>query len=328
MYRRNKNKLLHEADKTSLTPGEREELDNWYAAFDVSGKDLEVFHGSEHEEKVRTRLLDRIIAQIPEPKQQPDLRTFFLKPGNWMKVAAVFAFFMSSIHLYNHIRKTNEQEIAHAAVLYISKAQIGKMLKIVLEDGSEIWLNSGSELKYPKHFNANKREIYLEGEAFFKIAHDKAKPFVVNTGNLKTTVLGTSFNIRAYAGLDRITVNVATGKVGIVASGKTLCLLDPDQQINFNIGTNTFEVTQANAKLAASWQNGKVRLDGVTFKELSLVVKNTWGLTLETKSDRLAMANFKTTFNTNNKIEEVMKTISKMTDAKYRIRDTIITLYE
>jgi transmembrane sensor len=328
MDEREKNKLLQEAGKRSLTPAERDKLDNWYAAFDVSGKDLEVFHDSEHEEKVRTRLLDRIVAQIPESKQQPILKTFFLNSGNWMKVAAVFAFFMISIPVYNYIKKTSERNIADAAVLNISNAQTGKMLKVILEDGSEIWLNSGSELKYPRHFSAKNREIYLEGEAFFKIAHDQAKPFIVNSGRLKTTVLGTSFNIRAYSGLDRITVNVATGKVGITASGKTLCLLDPNQQICFHTRSGAFEVTQASAKLAASWQDGKITLDGASFKELSLVVKNTWGLTLETKSDRLAAANFKTTFNTNNKIEDVMKTISKMTDAKYRIRDNIITLYE
>lgn len=328
MDEREKNKLLQESGKGSLTPEEREKLDNWYGAFDVSGKDIEVFHNSEHEEKIRTRLLDRIIAQIPEPKQQPYLKTLFLKPGNWMKAAAVVAFFIISIPVYNYIKKTNEQQVADAAVLNISRAQTGKMLNVVLEDGSEIWLNSGSTLKHPKHFSAKKREIYLEGEAFFKVAHDQAKPFIVNTGKLKTTVLGTSFNIRAYSGLDRITVNVATGKVGITASGKTLCLLNPNQQISFHTGNGNFEVTEVSAKLAASWQDGKIRLDGASFRELSLVVKNTWGLTLETRSNRLAAANFKTTFNTNNKIEEVMKTISKITDAKYRIRDNIITLYE
>lgn len=328
MDEREKNKLLQEAHKRSLTQEEREKLDNWYAAFDVSGKDLKVFHDSEHEEKVRVRLLDRIIAQIPEPKQQPILKTFFLKPGNWMKVAAAFAFFIISIPVYNFIKKTNEQKIADEAILNISKAQTGKMLKVVLEDGSEIWLNSGSVLKYPKNFSEKNREIYLEGEAFFKIAHDKTKPFIVNTGKLKTTVLGTSFNIRAYPSIDRIIVSVATGKVGIAASGKTLSLLNPDQQISFHTGSGEFEVTNASARLATSWQDGKVRLDGASFRELSLVVKNTWGLTLETRSDRLTAANFKTTFNTNNKIEDVMKTISKMTDAKYRIRDNIITLYE
>lgn len=328
MDEREKNKLLEEAGKRSLTPQERKKLDDWYAAFDVSGKDLEVFHDSKHEEIIRTRLLDRIIAQIPEPKQHPYLKTFFLKPGNWMKVAAVFAFFIISFPVYNFIKKTNEQKIADAAVLNISRAQTGKMLKVVLEDGSEIWLNSGSALKYPKHFSVKNREIYLEGEAFFKIVHDEAKPFIVNTGKLTTTVLGTTFNIRAYSTLDRITVNVASGKVGVAASGKTLSLLNPNQQISFHTSSGAFEVTEENAKLATSWQDGKIRLDGASFKELSLVVKNTWGLVLETRSDRLAAANFKTTFNANNKIEEVMKTISKMTDAKYSIRDNIITLYE
>ncbi|ALL04800.1 hypothetical protein AQ505_04460 [Pedobacter sp. PACM 27299] len=300
-------------------------LDNWYAAFDLSGKDLKVFTDAEHEEGVRIRLLNKIVAHIPESKRRPHL--FIRTPIRWMNVAAVLAFFLLSIPIYQYLKKYDRQHIT-ATTLTSSKAGSGKMLKVTLADGSEILLNSGSELRYPRQFSGKQRLVYLNGEAFFKVKHRADQPFVVTTGKIKTTVLGTSFNIKAYSGLDHIAVNVATGKVAVAASGKTLALLLPNQQINVQTASGNFELLEFNAQLASSWQDGKIRLDGASFKELSLVIKNAWGLTLETKSARITAANFKTTFHTNNKITEVMKAISKMTGAKYRIRDHTITLYE
>lgn len=322
-----KSRILQKATKERLTPDEQEKLDNWYADFDVISKDLRVFHDDEHEEKIRMRLLDRIIAQIPKARKHSFLKGPFFKPSNWMKVAAVLVLFIS-FPLYNYVTKAIEVKTTDVPTLQISKAHTGKMLKLILEDGSEILLNSGSVIKYPKHFDKNKREVYLEGEAFFKVTHNAAKPFIVNTGKIKTTVLGTSFNIRAYPEIDQIKVTVATGKVGVAATGKTLSLLYPNQQINYHTQTESYEITKTDAKLATSWQVGEVRLDGVSFQELSLIIQNTWGLILETKSNRLETANYKTTFNTNNKIEDVMRVISKITDARYLIRDNIITLYE
>lgn len=301
-------------------------IDHWYAAFDHSDEELKVFANAEHEEKVRLRLLSRIVSGIP--KTGPGRDIFFLQQTNWMKIAAVLAFFLISIPLYLYLANRSTHRIEDNATWMVSRAGTGKMLKVMLADGSEILLNSGAELKYPRHFTGKKREISLDGEAFFKVARNPEKPFEVTTGKLKTIVLGTSFNIRAYSGLDRIVVSVTTGKVGISASGKTLALLHPDQQITFQVASGAFDVTESSAERARSWQEGTVSLDGASFSELALVVKNTWGLTLETKSERLAAASYKTTFQTNNKITQVMKAISKMTDAKYRIRDHIITLYE
>ena len=302
-------------------------LDHWYAAFDDVENDPNIFADAEYEEKVRLRLLNRIISRIPD--HSTHTYPFFRKPGNWMKMAAILAFFICSIPMYQYLQHRSTPQKTEQVMLWSrSKADVGKMLQVTLADGSEIMLNSGSEIRYPRQFNGAKRQVYLDGEAFFKVKHNETKPFLVSTGKLTTTVLGTSFNIRAYAGLSQIVVSVATGKVGITTAGKKLAFLYPNQQINFQKNNGQFELTEVNAQSASCWRDGAVRLDGASFSELSLVIKNTWGLTLETKSARLAAANFKTTFYTHNQITEVMKTISKMTGAKYRIRDHIITLYE
>jgi len=302
-------------------------LDHWYAAFDHADEDLKVFADAEHEEKVRLRLLNSITDRIPGT----NVRIFplFQPYASWMKIAAVLAFLICSFSMYQYLKKSSSSTQTENTIQWSrSRAGQGKMLKVILADGSEITLNSGSEIRYPAQFNGPKRQVYLDGEAFFKVKHNETKPFVVSTAQLSTTVLGTSFNIRAYAKLNQIAVSVATGKVGVTTAGKTLAFLYPNQQINFEKNTGDFTTTEIPARLVSSWRDGVIKLDGASFSELALVIKNTWGLTLETKSNRLAAANFKTTFYTHNQITEVMKTISKMTDANYRIRDHIITLYE
>src|SRR5690606_16814984 len=111
--------------------------------------------------------------------------------------------------------------------------------------------------------------------------------FVVKTGDMDVRVLGTSFNVRAHPDMDQAKVTVASGKVRVEADGKTLSLLNPNQEISYDTQTTKFEVADTDAKLATAWQSGEIRLDGVSFQELAIVIKNTWGMTLQTSSKRL-----------------------------------------
>ena len=91
--------------------------------------------------------------------------------------------------------------------------------KIILPDGTGIWLAPQSTLEYPEEFSGDKRTVKLEGEAFFEVVKDRKRPFTVQSGTLTTRVLGTSFNINAYKSERSATVTVLTGKVSVAASG-------------------------------------------------------------------------------------------------------------
>src|SRR3546814_15414912 len=95
--------------------------------------------------------------------------------------------------------------------------------------------------------------------------------------------------------MDQAKVTVTSGKVSVEADGKMLSLLNPNQEISYDKGTTKFEVADTDAKLATSWQSGEIRLDGVSFQELAIVITNTWGVTHQTSSNRLQLANYKTT---------------------------------
>jgi len=306
-----------------LTPQEQAKLDQWYADFDVTAKDLDVFADGEHEKKVRKRLLKRILDKVPNTPKRAVFRIG--KPIQW----AAAMLLIGGIALFFHYKGLPGRTGLFLAGNYqTSTAPTGKLLNVRLEDGSEILLNAGSSVSYPNQFARDIREVYLEGEAFFHIAPDAEKPFVVKTGKMDVRVLGTSFNVRAHPDMDQAKVTVASGKVSVEADGKTLSLLNPNQEISYDKQTTKFEVADTDAKLATSWQSGEIRLDGVSFQELAIVIKNTWGLTLQTSSERLKSANYKTTFHATNRLGDVMQVIGKMTNANYEIKDQKIVLYE
>src|SRR6185437_5197374 len=106
---------------------------------------------------------------------------------------------------------------------------------LCLPDGSTVVLSAGSKLDYPSSFDGlAKREVYLEGQAFFDVKHNVSRPFIVHTGKLETRVLGTSFNIKAMPGDVNIVVTVKSGKVGIRDQQKTMGVIVPDEQIIYN----------------------------------------------------------------------------------------------
>lgn len=99
--------------------------------------------------------------------------------------------------------------------------EIRETKECLLPDGSKIWLNQSSEIKYPETFTGNTREIYLEGEAFFEIAPNADKPFIIHANNTQTRVVGTSFGIRANKESEEVIVTVSTGIVNLLAEGKS-----------------------------------------------------------------------------------------------------------
>lgn len=128
---------------------------------------------------------------------------------------------------------------------------IGQTRELLLPDGSKVWLSPSSSLSYPLEFSSEFREVSLSGEAFFEVAGDSLHPFIIHSGNIKTKVLGTSFNIQAYENRESIAVMVVTGKVKVSSAGllEDMELL-PNQRAVFNKKTDRLIKEIANEEQA------------------------------------------------------------------------------
>jgi ferric-dicitrate binding protein FerR (iron transport regulator) len=122
-----------------------------------------------------------------------------------------------------------------------------------LPDGSKIWLNAASSLKFPTAFTGSQRDVELTGEAYFEVAKNPSKPFMVNVNALKVKVLGTHFNINAYSDEDDIKTTLLEGSVRL-ASGNSHNLLKPGEQ--GIVKGNNIRVIEVDAERTAAWKNG------------------------------------------------------------------------
>lgn len=142
-----------------------------------------------------------------------------------------------------------------APVYNILSTPKGGIFQVVLPDGTKVWLNSASSLKFPIEFTGNERRVSLTGEAYFEVAKNKDKPFFVDINKAQVRVLGTHFNIAAYQDDNDITTTLLEGAVQ-VKSNTQLSAIKPGEQAVIDNNTNTIRVKTANIEQTMAWKNG------------------------------------------------------------------------
>lgn len=317
--------LLQKEAQGNCTPEETAQLEAWYASFDHHNQSA--FKDAAEQELIRTRLRNRIYSQITA--DMPDLPAPAPKRRNMVfyRIAAAVLVLLGlaggTAYFFQHRATVTPVE----APLLSSVSPAGKMLKVILADGSEVWLNAGSTLSYPSGFKGGRRDVYLKGEAFFNVTAHPEQPFVVHTDTISTIVLGTSFNIKAYPELNNIRINVATGKVGVVMGTNTLATLLPDQQLTYHKPDHTFATETKDADAANTWRAGSIQLDGVSFDELAAILEHNFGYHLETKRADIRKVRFSMNIMTSSKMDDVMRIVCGITQAHYKIQERVISIW-
>lgn len=143
----------------------------------------------------------------------------------------------------------------------------GGQYKLILADGSKVWLNASSSLHFPTAFTGKERNVELTGEAYFEIAKNKEKPFHVNVNGMQVEVLGTHFNVNAYADENSIKTSLLEGSVKI-KRGSVSGLLKPGQQGVLKNNSNNIEIKAADMSQAIAWKNGLFQFDGADIKTI------------------------------------------------------------
>ncbi|MCW3786812.1 FecR family protein [Plebeiibacterium sediminum] len=140
--------------------------------------------------------------------------------------------------------------------------------KIVLSDGTTIWLNAESKLKYPQKFKGNERRVFLQGEAYFEVTHNKKMPFIVETEAQELTVLGTKFNILAFPEESTVQSTLVSGSVKInVKESDKKVLLIPGQQAIVDKESQMLKVNSVDVTEIIAWKEGFFSLENVTMEE-------------------------------------------------------------
>lgn len=189
---------------------------------------------------------------------------------------------------------------------------------LTLSDGTHVWMNSGSTLQYPQAFSGKVREVYLNGEAYFDVRHDPAKPFIVHTGQVITTVLGTAFNIKAGKGASQVVVTVTRGKVSVADGGHLLCYLTPNEQINYNFRQHKPVKTLVNASSIIAWSYSDLQFDDLAFAEATQKLEQRFGVKIRFANESLKSCRFSGTAPGGKNLDEVLRIICAFNHASYQ----------
>ncbi|MCL2560836.1 MAG: FecR domain-containing protein [Rikenellaceae bacterium] len=159
----------------------------------------------------------------------------------------------------------------------------GGMFGITLEDGTQVKLNSGTELRFPERFAGGAREVWLSGEAWFEVAHNDRAPFIVHSGEMTTRVLGTKFNVSAYPDDQFVSTTLAEGSVEVAVSGATAVntVLRPGMQATLLCGTQTLSTRAVDLAMVLAWQNGELLFGNMELERILRVLSRWYDVDYE-----------------------------------------------
>ncbi|MBX2841531.1 MAG: FecR domain-containing protein [Flammeovirgaceae bacterium] len=281
------------------------------------------YHKSEPEIDVQ---IEKMMGLIDKPMVQKREKIFPFKLSRIAASVIILLGIFSGIYFYT--TPNNNREFS-----YIDKTtDRGEMERITLSDGTKVWLNVDSKLRYPNKFSGSNRQVELVGEAFFEVAKDSSKPFVVIAGQTITKVLGTSFNLNAYPNEENITLSVASGRVGFLTNSQSkspkedIYLLNPNQKIRYNVSTKKVETTSKNeSEYDFAWKFRRLVFKNTKMYEVVKVLERWYNVEI-TVTDREILERTLTAEFSDKTVDHVLKMISPVVDAKYEKKGKRILL--
>jgi len=245
------------------------------------------------------------------------------------KIAASVAIILGIGAAFFYSNYSTQNDHNEPLISLVEKANPkGQKSTIFLNDGSKIVLNSSSKISYPETFGSKERVLKLEGEAFFDIANDKKRPFIIQTGKIFTTALGTSFNIKSTLLSDKIKVSLLTGSVRVELRDNGSSaeeILVPGDQITFSTTDKELRKHSFKSEEILAWKDGIIYFKDATVKEIISELENWYGVQFEVKNKPEKDNYFSGEFN-NQSLENVLTSLSFSKGFKYKIKDKKIII--
>ena len=242
-----------------------------------------------------------------EKKSHPFFRTVLFES---IKIAAVFVI---TVACGTYFYKSEIRKIGEA--MNTIKVPAGQRANLTLPDGTNVWLNARSEMRYPAVFTGNKREITLDGEAYFEVTHNEDKPFVVQTNKCNVEVLGTKFNVEAYSDSEDFCTSLMEGSVRVSDKGNPseTVLLSPNHMVSLENGQlSTSPILDFDV---FRWKEGLICFRNMNFEQLMLRFEKCYGVRIVVENKHLVNYICSGKFRISDGIDNALRILQK--DAKY-----------
>ena len=206
----------------------------------------------------------------------------------------------------------------------------GVKSKIFLPDGTVVYLNAGSFLRYPVRFNKAKRQVTLEGEAYFEVIRDLKHPFIVQTNQVTIKVYGTHFNVNTFDDKGLIETTLVEGSVGIFKKSdidqKNGIKLEPNQQAVYDISTGKILVKKVEAELSTVWKDGKIYFENETLASITKKLERNFNVSIRITSPKLRSELFYGLFTKKKNIFQLLDVMKIHNNFNYTMKNDTILL--
>jgi transmembrane sensor len=312
----------------------------------------------EEEAQDEEERFQRILHGSPTPEIKTEVPVKTISYRRWLSYAAVVIALAGSafiIYRYSTGRQGASPDARAHQPMSEVVARPGSRSRMVLPDGTQVWLNAESRITYQHHFNTRQREVNLEGEAFFDVTHDAQRPFIVHTSGIDIKVLGTAFNVKSYAADETIETTLLRGSIEVVKKNDPAApkvILRPHEKLVFNkpeFGSSE-DVTSGQPTLPAvvrqqpgisitmlprnkpdsiiketSWLYNKLNFDGDSFEELATKMERWFDVRITITNEKLKKFRLKGSFE-HETIRQALEALRIATPFEYEVKGREITI--
>ncbi|NLU91243.1 FecR family protein [Chitinophaga sp. Ak27] len=295
------------------TSGEEQQaVEQWYQLFDA---DVLPNMNEAEQARVKQEIWQGIQPQIVVAK------TFYLRQP-WIRAAAVILLLAcaGATWFMLHSRSTAPRYATYTT-------RVGERITIHLGDGSLLALNAGTTIQVPEDLSKTRTLQLIDGEAFFDVKTNPNLPFIVESGPVRTTVLGTSFNVAAYKDMQTLTVGVVSGKVRIATNHEQLQVLERDQELIYNKANRQMRVASVDESLPG-WKEGRLVFNDVSFDDMVILMEKNFGISISTTADHVKSTRYTTELPTGMDPEKAAQVLAAIHHLKVRVAGPHAVIYE
>ncbi len=348
--------------ENSISKSDLNKLDEWLESDPMNRVEFDNFQNIWIATETADNVTDNVIAdeweslkEIIENEPKQEVNSLKPKQSIWNQLARIAAVFIAgALVSWGAMEYIEMQNLKDLKITEIS-APYGAKSLINLPDGSKVWLNAGSRINYLGNFGEKNREVELEGEAFFEVAKDKSKMFMVKTTDVVVKAYGTSFNVKSYADERTIEATLVEGKIGISRnslrkSGKDEVILKQNQRVIFYKETAKFAKVKGavNALVAArpkstklkyvvskgidpqmftSWKENRLMINSETLGAVAIKLERKYDINIHFDNEELKKIKFTGTIKKET-IEQVLNAIKLASSISYRIDESDVWLFD
>lgn len=319
-------KLIEKYLKGNCTPEEVAAIHEWYNSFEEE-QDPADFITFQQQEELKFRLLTNIkrnVASLEFKSKHKNKRKTVSRTLIYL-LSGVAAMIILTVGVFFYIQKeSSSSDLGDVHVVNMTKT----IQKVVLSDGSIVWLNPKSKVIYPQNFTSSLRKIQMQGEAFFEVKPDSRRPFIIFSGNVITRVWGTSFRIRAYENIP-VEVSVLTGKVSVQLQTKedSELILLPQQTATYLKANDLLKKgIEKKTSTMSIWHKETLTFDNEPIREVIKVLNTQFKVNISTGDEKLLDYVLKADF-TDQSLPSILEMLRKSLNVENEISNDGIILY-